>query len=211
MMTKILNGIFNATKYLLFIAAFGITIFIVIQMNSRLEKGFMTSINVFIPFFVLLGLFIMYITNPFFLETLEKLPEIWLNILFWVLLIIYVTDTIVSTVVISYIKKALKFIGKELDNTEEITKRIKEVLMQKSPLHRRLANAYPKLETVKLKIKEKKEEIKQQVEGQTREIKKQIKNQKEEIKQQIENQKTEIGKILDKKIKKSENQEKKSN
>ena len=167
-------------------------------------------LDTIIPF-GLLGLFIMYITNPFFLETLEKLPEIWRNILFWVLLIIYVTDTIVSTVVISYIKKALKFIGKELDNTEEITKRIKEVLMQKSPLHRRLANAYPKLETVKLKIKEKKEEIKQQVEEQTREIKKQIKNQKEEIKQQIENQKTEIGKILDKKIKKSENQEKKSN
>ena len=59
MMTKILNGIFNVTKYLLFIAAFGITIFIVIQMNSRLEKGFMTSINVFIPFFVLLGLFVV--------------------------------------------------------------------------------------------------------------------------------------------------------
>ena len=102
--------------------------------------------------FGLLGLLIMYVTNPFFLAKLEKLPEVWLNILFWGLLVIFITDNIVSTVVISYIKKALKFIGKELDSTEEITNKIREVLRQKSPLHKRLADAYPKLEAVKLKI-----------------------------------------------------------
>ena len=57
MMRKIFNVLFSITKYLLFIAAFGITIFIVIQMNTRLEKSFMTSISVFIPFFVLLLFF----------------------------------------------------------------------------------------------------------------------------------------------------------
>lgn len=166
-------------------------------------------LDTIIPF-GLLGLFIMYVTNPFFLEILGKLPEILLNILFWGLLVIYITDTIVSTVVISYIKKALKFVGRELDNTEEITKKIKEVLTQKSALHRRLLKAYPKLEAVKLKIKEKKEEIKQQVEEQTREIKKQIKNQKEGIKKQIEDQKTEIGKIIDETSKKVNTKSRKS-
>ena len=165
-------------------------------------------LNTIIPF-GLLGLFIMYVTNPFFLQILGRLPEVWLNILFWTLLTIYVADTIASTVVISYIKKALKFVGKELDNTEEITKKIKEVLTQKSALHRRLLKAYPKLEAVKLKIKEKKEEIKQQVEEQTREIKKQIKNQKDGIKQQIEEQKVEIGKIIDQTSKKVNPKEKK--
>ena len=159
--------------------------------------------------FGLLGLLIMYVTNPFFLSKLELLPEIWLNILFWTLLVIFITDNIVSTVVISYIKKALKFIGKELDNTEEITKKIMEVLKQKSALHRRLANAYPKLETVKIKIKEKTQEIKKQVENQSREIKKQIKNQKDEIKEQIQEQKMEIGKIIDKTSKKVEKMVKK--
>ena len=159
--------------------------------------------------FGLLGLLIMYVTNPFFIGKLELLPEIWLNILFWTLLVIYIVDTIVSTVVISYIKKALKFVGENIDTTEELTKKIREVLQQKSILHRRLANAYPKLKTVKIKIKEKTEKIKRQVEEQSRELKKQveeqskevmqqIKSQKDEIKEQIEKQKTEIGKIIDK-------------
>lgn len=154
--------------------------------------------------FGLLGLLIMYVTNPFFLAKLNQLPEIWLNILFWTLLVLFIADNIVSTVVISYIKKALKFIGKELDSTEEMTKKIREVLTQKSPLHRRLANAYPKLEAVKLKIKEKKEEIKEQLEEQKREIIEHIKEQKDEIKHQILEQKNEIGKIIDETSKKVE-------
>jgi diphthamide biosynthesis methyltransferase len=102
----------------------------------------------------------------------------------------------------------LKFIGKELDNTEEITKKIREVLRQKSPLHRRLAEAYPKLEAVKVKIKEKKEEIKQQVEEQKREIIEKVENQKREIIEQIQEQKVEIGKIIDETAKKIENKSK---
>lgn len=159
--------------------------------------------------FGLLGLLIMYVTNPFFLAKLEKLPEEWLNILFWGLLLIFITDNIVSTVVISYIKKALKFIGKELDSTEEITNKIREVLRQKSPLHKRLADAYPKLEAVKLKIKEKKEEIKQQVEEQKREIIEKVESQKKEIIEQIQEQKVEIGKMIDETAKKVENKAKK--
>ena len=142
--------------------------------ETRFNINGRVCLETIIPF-GLLGLLIMYVTNPFFIEKLGQLPEIWLNILFWLLLVLFIADNIVSTVVISYIKKALKFIGKELDNTEEITKKIREVLKQKSPLHRRLANAYPKFEAVKTKIKEKTEEIKKQVEEQ-------IKSQRDEIK-----------------------------
>ena len=159
--------------------------------------------------FGLLGLLIMYVTNPFFIEKLGQLPEIWLNILFWLLLVLFIADNIVSTVVISYIKKALKFIGKELDNTEEITKKIREVLKQKSPLHRRLANAYPKFKAVKIKIKEKTEEIKKQVEEQSKEVIEQIKSQKDEIREQILEQKMEIGKIIDETSQKLEEKVKK--
>ena len=159
--------------------------------------------------FGLLGLLIMYVTNPFFIEKLGQIPEIGLNILFWSLLVLFITDNIVSTVVISYIKKALKFIGKELDNTEEITKKIREVLKQKSPLHRRLANAYPKFEAVKIKIKEKTEEIKKQVEEQSKEVMEQIKSQRDEIKEQILEQKMEIGKIIDETSQKIEEKVKK--
>ena len=56
-----------------------------------------------------------------------------------------------------------------------MTKKVKEILQSKSVLHRRLLNAYPKLEAVKIKIKEKKQEIKEQVEEQKSEIEKRIK------------------------------------
>ena len=116
-----------------------------------------------IPFGIL-GLLIMYILNPFFIENIEKIPNIWLNILFWLFLAVYILDNIISEVVIRYVKKTEKRLGNELDNTEEITKRVKEVLQNKSVLHRRLVNAYPKLQAVKFKIEEKKKEIKQKEE-----------------------------------------------
>ena len=123
-----------------------------------------------IVLFGLLGLFIMYISNPFLINKIELLPEIWLNILFWMILVIFVVDNLVSIVVIRYVKKANKIVGIDLDNTEEITKKIKEILTNKSPLHRRLINAYPKLEAVKIKIKEKKDKIKSQVEEAQKQI-----------------------------------------
>lgn len=128
-----------------------------------------------IVIFGILGLLIMYILNPFFISKIELLPEIWLNILFYCLLTIYLVDNFVSTVVIRYVKKTNKIVGKDLDNTEEITKKIKEILTNKSPLHRRLINAYPKLEAVKIKIKEKKDEIKRQVGEQKKQIEEKFK------------------------------------
>ena len=148
-------------------------------------------LNTIVPF-GLLGLFIMYISNPFFISKIQLLPEIWLNILFWTLLVIYIVDNIVSGIVIRYVKKTEKIVGKDLDNTEEITKKVKEVLQNKSMLHRRLLNAYPSLEAVKIKIKEKKEEIREKVEEQREEFTNKVEKQKKEFENKVENQKREI-------------------
>ena len=112
-------------------------------------------LDTIIPFGIL-GIFIMYVSNPFLLSKIEQLPEIWLNTLSGTLLVIFIIDNIVSGVVI--------------DNTEEITNKVKEVLANKSALHRRLLNAYPKLEAVKIKIKEKERKIKEQVQEQKEKI-----------------------------------------
>ena len=125
--------------------------------------------------FGILGMFVMYVSNPFLLGKIEMIPELPLNILFWSILVIFITDNIVSSIVMRYIKTAEKTAYKELDNTEEITKKVKELLTNKSALHRRLINAYPTLEAVKIKIKEKKEEIKNHVEEQKKEIEEKIK------------------------------------
>ena len=142
------------------------------NLNGRICLG------TIIPF-GLLGLFIMYVSNPFLIEKLELLPELWLNIIFWTILTMYIVDNIVSGVVVRSIKTADISASKETDNTEEITKRVKEILQTKSMLHRRLINAYPKLQAVKIKIKDQTEKIKKQ---------------KEEIEAKVENKKRELAK-----------------
>lgn len=142
-------------------------------------------LDTIIPF-GLLGIFIIYVSNPFLIDKIEMLPEIWLNILFWTLLIIYLVDNIVSGKVISYVGKATEKVGKDLDNTEEITAKVKELLKEKSPLYRRLLNAFPTIKSIKVKIKEKKEELKRQVEEQKSEIKEAVKKQKEELKEKMD-------------------------
>lgn len=164
-------------------------------------------LNTIIPF-GLLGLFIMYVSNPFFISKIEMLPQMWLSILFWALLAIYIVDNMVSGIVIRYVKKTEKIVGKDLDNTEEITKKVKEVLQSKSALHRRLLNAYPSLETVKIKIKAKKEKIKEKVEEQKEELASKVEEQKEELENKIENQKKEIENKAQKVIKKIEDKTK---
>lgn len=134
-------------------------------------------LNTIIPF-GLLGMFIMYVSNPFLLEKINALPEVALNILFWTLLVIYLVDNIVSGKVIGYVGKTTKQVGKELDNTEEITNKVKEILLGKSAVYRRLINAYPRIQSIKVKFKEKKEEVKQRVEKQKNEIKERINREK---------------------------------
>ena len=62
-MQRILNGIFHIFKFILLVAAFAITLMIIIQMNNRLNKGFITTISVFIPYIVL---FILFCINLIF-------------------------------------------------------------------------------------------------------------------------------------------------
>ena len=143
-------------------------------------------LNTIIPF-GLLGMFIMYVSNPFLIEKIERMPETTLNILFWIFLIIYSIDNIISTNVISYVGETTKEFGENLDNTEEITKKVKEALFEKSRLSRRLLKAYPSIQSIKIKIKQKQEEIKKQVEEQKNEIMESVEKQKREIKEKINN------------------------
>ena len=110
-----------------------------------------------IPFGIL-GVIIMYVTNPWLLNIYEKIPAIYLHVITAILAIIFLVDNIISSNVISSINKEGSKLVK--DNTEEITEKVKQILREKSWLHRRLINAYPNLKNIgiikKIKRKNKK-------------------------------------------------------
>ena len=58
-MKRIFNGLFYGLKFLLLIAALGLTLFVLIRMNVRLEKNMMSILPELIPFVLLLILFIV--------------------------------------------------------------------------------------------------------------------------------------------------------
>lgn len=160
------------------------------NINGRICLG------TIIPFGIL-GLFISYVSNPFLLGKIQEIPELWLNILFWSLLAVFVVDNIVSGIVVRFLKKTEVSVSKKEDNTEEITKQVREILDQKSALHRRLMNAYPKLQAVKIKFKEEKEKIKKQAKEQKDEITAKVEGTAKEVSKRVSS----AGKIVTDKVK----------
>lgn len=107
-----------------------------------------------IPFGIL-GVVIMYVTNPFFIKIYNSIPETILHIISVILFVGFVIDNIISSKVISSIHLEEEKIA---DNTEEITteisNKLKQLIKEKSYLHKRLVNAYPNFKLEQLeKIK----------------------------------------------------------
>lgn len=90
--------------------------------------------------FGILGLLVMYVLNPFFISMLSKMNEIIMNIVVCLLLILFVVDLCISLKIISGFKNITKSIKK--DNTEEITRKVKEMLLNRGGLYRRLVTAF---------------------------------------------------------------------
>ena len=105
--------------------------------------------------FGILGFLMIKYVNTFILNIYSKLNPNTLNILFYILFVIFITDLIVSFNVIYKIKNmSIKFV--HLDNTKEITEKVRSIL-SKNILPRRLFNAFP---NAKILIKNKINDIK---------------------------------------------------
>jgi len=111
--------------------------------------------------FGIMGLAVIYLINPYFEIWIEYLDERHINILALLLWTIFIMDFVVSTIVVYGFRKVTEKVNREkvTDNTEQITKMVRELLSQRSIFHRRFINAYPKLEAIKIKIKEIKTKI----------------------------------------------------
>ena len=107
-------------------------------------------LNTMIPF-GLLGCLMMYVINPFLESKLLLIdPKVRL-ILAITLFIIYMIDNILSFRLMFKISKTIKKIA--LDNTEEITKKVKEAILSKSYLYRRIIESFPDLKAYFKKVR----------------------------------------------------------
>ena len=124
--------------------------------NKKFNINGRICLETLVPFGIL-GVAIMYGTNPILFKLFNQIPQLVINILTAILFIGFIVDNIISSNIISSINVE----GNKLikDNTEEITEKIKQVLRQKSWLHRRLINAYPGLKDIKVKIKKVEQKI----------------------------------------------------
>ena len=100
----------------------------------------------------------MYVTNPMLFKIYQSMSEIVVHIISITLFIIFIVDNIISSNIISSVNVEGSKLVK--DNTEEITEKVKQILREKSWLHRRLINAYPNLKDIRVKIKKVKEKVK---------------------------------------------------
>ena len=137
--------------------------------------------------FGILGCLVMYVLNPITFKYLNMLSNSMLNIISAICFTIFITDNIVSYNVISSFTKTVKTInvGKIKDNTEEITKKVREVLIGKSFFNKRLMEAYPNLQA---KIKEKARQIAQKA----KEVKTEMSDKGESMKEKITQSASEI-------------------
>ena len=97
--------------------------------------------------FGLLGCLLMYVLNPFFINILSSLSLNFLRIISILLILIFVVDNIISYSIISKISISSRRIIK--DDTEEITKKVKEYIINHSNFGKRLMKSFPRFKSIR--------------------------------------------------------------
>ena len=122
-----------------------------------------------IPFGIL-GTLVICVINPIFEYLLNLFNFETIKITAVVLFIIYIIDNTISLIIMFGFKGTLKTVEK--DGTEEITKKVKKILINKNVLYKRLVEAFPNF----MNPKERLLLIKARVEKELKNIEKKIKN-----------------------------------
>lgn len=91
--------------------------------------------------FGVLGLVLIYFVNPFVVSLIDKIDITLFKILTCFFFVLFVIDVFVSTKIIYNIKSTSLSVLK--DQTEEISAKVKEVLLSKGIFTRRVAKAFP--------------------------------------------------------------------
>lgn len=97
--------------------------------------------------FGILGTLILYKVNPFIIDKLNSIPPQVINITSIIVFLVFISDIILSLDIIFKFKTTMK--TEEKDGTYEISKRVKEILVHKNWLFKRLVNAFPNFKNPK--------------------------------------------------------------
>ena len=108
--------------------------------KSRFNINGRICLETAIPF-GLGSVFIMYVINPFIENILHMIPDNTLNTIGTVLITAFTIDVIVSFITMLKVRDIT--VGKIMDNTIMMNKRVKEYLTRESALTRRLIESFP--------------------------------------------------------------------
>lgn len=118
--------------------------------------------------FGLLGMLMVSYLNPVFLNLITSLSDTILTIIALTILIITLIDMSITFSIMFDIRKTIinlkektitSIFKKNQDNTEEVSKRVKSILKEKSIIHKHLSNAFSDLKVYKNNFFTKTEEL----------------------------------------------------
>ena len=112
-----------------------------LNINGRI------CLETMIPFGIL-GCLLICFVQPFILKLLNKLPEIILTGVAVLFLIVFIIDLILSFSIISKLKETSKKALKKVrikDNTEEISRKVRDYLSNYSKYGKRLIQSFPNI------------------------------------------------------------------
>ncbi len=114
--------------------------------NRKYNINGRICLETMVPFGIL-GTFCYYFLNPLLVKLITIIPENTQLILAIILLIVYVTDNIISFNVMSKIKDNIKF--QKRDDTEKIRKNVLKWIEKNSIFYRHIKEAYPNFKILK--------------------------------------------------------------
>lgn len=117
--------------------------------NRKFNINGRICLETMVPF-GLIACFVMYILNPFILEILNKIPATYQSIIAVILLIILLIDVSISFNIINNYKKVVKTAITQ-DDTEDINQYVKNIILERSILSKRLLHAFPRTKVYRIK------------------------------------------------------------
>ena len=104
--------------------------------------------------FAIFGVLFVFVVNPVTSKMFNMIPDRLYYIILILLLIIFITDILISSKIIFKFRNYTKKNSKNLDRTEEISKLVRKKISEKSKLLKRLLKAFPHIKAkTKLAIK----------------------------------------------------------